>query len=99
MLFVNSEISVADPEPDLDPFIIKQNYKKNVYSYCFWTSSSLKNYVKVHSKSTYFLLPSYRSMTKIAGSGSISQRHGSADTDPRQNVMDPQYSIGEKKLV
>jgi hypothetical protein len=32
-------------------------------------------------------------MTKIAGSGSISQRHGSADPDPDppQNVMDPQY--------
>jgi hypothetical protein len=27
-------------------------------------------------------------MTKIAGSGSISQRHGSADPDPHQNVMD-----------
>jgi hypothetical protein len=36
-------------------------------------------------------------MTKIAGSGSgsISQRHGSADPDlhpdPQQNVMDPQH--------
>jgi hypothetical protein len=32
-------------------------------------------------------------MTKIAGSGSISQRHGSADLDldPHQNVMDPQH--------
>jgi hypothetical protein len=30
-------------------------------------------------------------MTKIAGSGSISQRHGSADPDPHQNVMDPEY--------
>jgi hypothetical protein len=36
-------------------------------------------------------------MTKIAGSrsrsgsGSISQRHGSADPDPYQNVMDPQH--------
>jgi hypothetical protein len=31
-------------------------------------------------------------MTKIAGSGSISQKHGSADPDPDppQNVMDPQ---------
>jgi hypothetical protein len=34
-------------------------------------------------------------MTKIAGSGSISQRHGSADPDPDppQNVMDPQHWI------
>jgi hypothetical protein len=34
-------------------------------------------------------------MTKIAGSGSISQRHGSPDPDPdpdpQQNVMDPQH--------
>jgi hypothetical protein len=28
---------------------------------------------------------------KIAGSGSISQRYGSADPDPHQNVMDPQH--------
>jgi hypothetical protein len=30
---------------------------------------------------------------KIEGSGSISQRHGSADPDPdpHQNVMDPQH--------
>jgi hypothetical protein len=34
-------------------------------------------------------------MTKIAGSGSISQRHGSADPDPDppQNVMDPQHCL------
>ncbi len=33
------------------------------------------------------------SMTKIAGSGAISQRHGSADPDPDpdQNVMDSQH--------
>ncbi len=30
-------------------------------------------------------------MTKIAGSGSISQRQRSADPDPPQNVMDPQH--------
>jgi hypothetical protein len=30
-------------------------------------------------------------MTKIAGSGSISQRHGSEDPDPHQNVMDPEH--------
>jgi hypothetical protein len=30
-------------------------------------------------------------MTKIAGSGSIGQRHGSADPDPHQNVMDPEH--------
>jgi hypothetical protein len=34
-------------------------------------------------------------MTKIAGagagSGSVCQRHGSADQDPYQNVTDPQH--------
>jgi hypothetical protein len=30
-------------------------------------------------------------MTKISGSRSISQRHGSADPDPHQNVMDPEH--------
>jgi hypothetical protein len=40
-----------------------------------------------------FLLASWRSMTKITGSGSISQRHGSEDPDPDppQNVMDPEH--------
>ncbi len=38
-----------------------------------------------------FLLASWRSVTKLAGSGYISQRHGSADPDPPQNVMDPQH--------
>jgi hypothetical protein len=37
-------------------------------------------------------------MTKIAGSGSrsgsISQRHGSADPDPPQNVMSPLPGVG-----
>jgi hypothetical protein len=37
-------------------------------------------------------------MTKISGSGSgsISQRHGSADPDPHQNAMDPQHWIDGK---
>jgi hypothetical protein len=65
---------------------------------------SLKNGVNVASKSSKqknlcqkisFLLASSRSITKISGSGSesgsISQRHGSPDPDPPQNVMDPQH--------
>ncbi len=48
---------------------------------------SRKNCVKKIS----FLLASWRSVTKIAGSGSISQRHGSADPDPHQHVKDPQH--------
>jgi hypothetical protein len=40
-------------------------------------------------------------MTKIAGSGSvsISQRHGSADPDPYQNVMDPQNCLDLWTLI
>ena len=40
-------------------------------------------------------MASWRSMTKIAGSGSTSgsiiQRHGSTGPDPHQNVMDPEH--------
>jgi hypothetical protein len=42
-------------------------------------------------------------MTQIAGSGSISQRHGSPDPDRHQNVMDPEHcskqylNLNEKK--
>ncbi len=44
-----------------------------------------------------FLLASWRLMTKIAGSGSISQRQESADLDPHQNVMDPQHCSSAKE--
>ncbi len=39
------------------------------------------------------MLASWRSMTKIVWSGSISQKHGSEDPDPDppRNVMDPQH--------
>jgi hypothetical protein len=30
-------------------------------------------------------------MTKISGSGFISERHGSAGPDPHKNFMDPQH--------
>jgi hypothetical protein len=30
-------------------------------------------------------------------SGSISQRHGSPDPDPHQNVMDPQHWLAESQ--
>jgi hypothetical protein len=38
---------------------------------------------------------------KIEGSGSISQRHGSADPDPDppQNVIDPQHCLKEGTRV
>ncbi len=40
-------------------------------------------------------MASWLSRTKIAGSGFISQRHGSADPDPHQNVMDPEHWFQE----
>ncbi len=52
---------------------------------------------KVISRKTFFyisfLLASWRSMMKIAWSGSrfIRQKHGSADPDPHQNVMDSEH--------
>ncbi len=38
-----------------------------------------------------FLLTSWRSLRKTAGSGSISQRYGSADPDLYQYLIDPQH--------
>ncbi len=71
---------------------------KNLDSYCFVTSLWLfifgcKSTVPSKSKKQKisFLFASCRLMKKIAGSGSISQRHGSADLDPYQNVTDPQH--------
>jgi hypothetical protein len=55
------------------------------------------NMQKNFFKKVSYLLASWRSMIKREGSGaasgseSISQRHGSADPDPHQNVMDPQH--------
>jgi hypothetical protein len=53
---------------------------------------------KVISRKTFFGISFYfASVTKIAGSasgsesGSISQRHGSADPNPHQNCMDPEH--------
>jgi hypothetical protein len=44
-----------------------------------------------------FFIGVLRYIAKIAGSGSISQRHGSADPDPYQNVTDPQHYFREPK--
>jgi len=88
---------------------LRKYSKKNLDFYCFVTSFWLFIFVKwckstfkkVKCRKTFkkisFLLASWRSMMKIEGSasrsGSISQRHGSADPDPdpHQNVMDPQH--------
>ncbi len=56
----------------------------------------LKSYMQKNCfKKISFLLASWRSLMKIAGSGSISQMHGSADPDPDppQNVMGPQHCL------
>ena len=72
---------------------LSKNGKKNLDFYCFvisfwlftfgkWCKSIFKKYYaeKPFLKSV-FLLASWRSMMKIDGSGSIRQRHGSADPD------------------
>ncbi len=104
MLRIRKFLGLLDP--DADPSIIKQNknMKKNLDSYCFVIFYLLK-YVNVHSKSNkqkkcfFFKLVFCWSMTKTAGSGSESgsnsQRHGSADPDSHQNVMDPQHWLQE----
>jgi hypothetical protein len=52
---------------------------------------------KVISRKTFtknlFFVCVWKVVTKMegSGSGSISQRHGSADPDQHQNVMDPQH--------
>jgi hypothetical protein len=38
-------------------------------------------------------------LTKIGGSGSVSQRYGSADPDPYQNVTDPEHSFEKIGVV
>jgi hypothetical protein len=71
-----------------------KNSKKNLDSYylvTFFYFLSLKNDVNVPLKSNK--QKNFKTkLVFVAGSksGSISQRHGSADPDPHQNVMDPQ---------
>jgi hypothetical protein len=79
---------VRGVDPDLDPYIIllssSKNSKKNLILTVLWLLLDF----------FFFLLASWRSFTKIAGSGSesgsISQRHGSTDPDPYQNFMGPE---------
>ncbi len=57
------------------------------------SKSSGSDRIRIHNTA-------WRSMTKIAGSGYIKQRHGSADPDPdtQQNVMDPQHWLKHEFL-
>jgi hypothetical protein len=53
------------------------------------------SYTKKYEKMIIFFV-SLKSLTKGVrsgvGSGSISQRYGTADPDPHQNVTDPQHT-------
>ncbi len=64
----------------------------------FFMTSYLKKRKTLKNK----MVASWRSRTKIAGSGSgsgsIGQRLRSADPDPYQNVTDPQYCMPEYKI-
>ena len=66
------------------------------FKYSKWSTFYWARSIIFGKEKNRFLLTCWRSMTKIAGSGSISQRHWSADPDPYQNVMDPQHCISGK---
>jgi hypothetical protein len=80
--------------------IVRKTLILNVL-WLFFDFLSSKNDVNVPSKSNnqkdFFKVSFWRSVTKIAwsgsesGSGSISQRHGYAVSDPHQNIMDPRH--------
>ncbi len=56
---------------------------------------SLKIYVNVSLKSKKqknFFYQFFVCVLKVYDENSVSQRHGSADPDPHQNVMDPQHA-------
>ncbi len=102
-----------DPDPDHSIILLSssKNSKKDLVSYCFETSFALFISEKWCTFKKYgnkqkncflkLVVASWRSMMKIAGSGSasgsISQRLWSADPDPDlyQNVMDPEHWLLE----
>ncbi len=85
--WIRKFLGLLDPVPDL---LVRGTDPEN--SYCFVTSFLLVIFeIWCKWPSISFLLVFWRSVTKTAGSGSICQRHGSADPDPYQTVMDPQY--------
>jgi hypothetical protein len=99
-------ISVPDPYlrlglPDPDPSIIKQKWygKKTLYFHFIVTSLSVKNDVNVPSKRNeqknlgkkIYGLASGRSLMNRAGSVSVRQRYGTEDSDPDQNVTNPEH--------
>jgi hypothetical protein len=72
--------------PDPDPSII-------ILFVTLFDFLSLKNDVNIASKSNKQkkLCKKFVFCWHLEGQSSISQRHGSADPDPPQNVMDPQH--------
>jgi hypothetical protein len=94
---------------DPDPLRILLSSSKNLDSYCLWLFVdflSLENDVNVPSKwnkqknfKLVFCWPLEGKWRNFPDPdpGSFSQRHGSADPDPHQNVMDPQHFLGGKK--
>ncbi len=73
-------------------------FHKNLWSICFLVNVCSNVADPDPNPDPYVFGPhgkvaTWRSMTKIAGSGSISQKHGSADPDPdpQQNVIDPEH--------
>jgi hypothetical protein len=89
----------------------QKKMKKNHDFYCFVTALWLIiiNDVNVPSKRNkhkkLFLLASWRSLTKRAGSGSASRsvsqkyRPEDPDPDPYQNVTDPEHCLKSSHLV
>ncbi len=101
-------LGLLNPDPDLvlrgldpaqDTSIIKQNSKKNPYSYCFVTSLCIfifKNDVNVASKSN-----KRKTLKKlnVSVSESVSQWYGSADPEPYCTKMsrDPQHCLNRMR--
>jgi hypothetical protein len=103
-VFPTVYVSVADQDPYVlghpgSGFFCHQDLNPSLFWEFFMIFYFKKNDGNVPSKSNKqenlekieFLLPSSRSLTKIAGSGSVSQMHESADPDLYQNVKDPQH--------
>ncbi len=86
-------LGLLDPDPLVrggsgsESFYHQAKLVRKPLTYSLWLLYdllSLKNYVNVLQKAksrNSFFLASWGSLTKIAGSGSISRRHGSADPD------------------
>ncbi len=96
-VWIRMFLGLPDPDPyvrGMDPnlSVASKNSKKNLHFYCIVTLLvSLKNYVIVASKSSK--QKNYRTKIARSGTGSVSQRYGSADPDPYQNFTDPQHSL------